>query len=883
MQHVSAHDEKRRLASKLIPMWLRAAPRAAGKQYVKKVNSLLPKDKKRSAAALLFDALTIEAFEHDVIVPPALSGFTIEQIGIPKGTVTIIGRTSSDGKKQDFQPKAKLMSGDVVRCVGSPHDYAGIATKGKDGEAIFIKPREIQDSFAQLKAQKESLWLAAKGLFDLLLPCWRAFRSKYKALATIQARHRGRATRHFLGPQASWIRLRTRAVRMAGGQVFLEFVRHRYSLPLVDRKRIQEWTAMSRQLAPSTWKCDDENDLNEADLAHISKTSILRKSALANLYSRAINTRLAASPEGAEMDLPFSLHKLLFGGPLQTTAILHANEVTIGGLAVPSDISMDRFKVNGKSVAGGKRLDPARKLLKDDTVTFTALAHRLAYVTEVGKGTSPTLLIITKDKRNDGIELVRGILMNAAEDLARFMQKKIRSRIEDRVRAQRDIAALVLQRHFRLHAAKKIVRSEEAQARLTLASTTHGRQAALMKTDYGLNSKKAQLRAARAAEAEAARQEQLAQSMAPAPAPEVAGSIKGKRPQKGRKSTAVPAVAAKKGQKTAARKVVPSKNEPTGQKVGKANAKSSTYTESDANMLDELRERMASGHILTTFELAQLEAAASATGSTKSKSAQLAAPTGANADDEAVAEKERDLLQKIDEMRTAMAEELGQARAEKERWKQSGAELEAAVAELKRQLASKQADLKKHGAQVVLCDKRIQDVQSQYDKSLKRLQQKQGALAMGRGGDKGGGKDARRMSSSPNGTTNGAGKASTKAETKSQAGGRQAEPKGQAGGQPKSKSKPKAGLDASELEELCERMASGHILTAHELALLEAAEGAKESEEEAITKERTQVLKGTSAVPVVSPPSAAEDPPQPAAPSRFRDKNAALEWRRARQ
>ena len=89
-----------------------------------------------------------------------------------------------------------------------------------------------------------------------------------------------------------------------------------------------------------------------------------------------------------------------------------------------------------------------------------------------------------------------------------------------------------------------------------------------MKTDYGLNSKKAQLRAARAAEAEAARQEQLAQSMAPAPAPaapEVAGSIKGKRSQKGRKSTAVPAVAAKKGQKTAIRKVVPSKNEPTGQ------------------------------------------------------------------------------------------------------------------------------------------------------------------------------------------------------------------------------------------------------------------------------------------------------------------------------
>ena len=91
-------------------MWLRAAPRAAGKQYVKKVNALLPKDKKRSAAGLLFDALTIEPFEHDVVVPPALSGFTIEQIGIPKGTVTIVGRTSADGKKQDIQPKAKLMS-----------------------------------------------------------------------------------------------------------------------------------------------------------------------------------------------------------------------------------------------------------------------------------------------------------------------------------------------------------------------------------------------------------------------------------------------------------------------------------------------------------------------------------------------------------------------------------------------------------------------------------------------------------------------------------------------------------------------------------------------------------------------------------------------------
>lgn len=73
--------------------------------------------------------------------------------------------------------------------------------------------------------------------------------------------------------------------------------------------------------------------------------------------------------------------------------------------------------VNKRSIAtGGKRLDPARKLLKGDELTFTAQPHDLALVTQVAalKSGGVTLLIAPRPRTEAADHLAKQRALSTA-------------------------------------------------------------------------------------------------------------------------------------------------------------------------------------------------------------------------------------------------------------------------------------------------------------------------------------------------------------------------------------------------------------------------------------------------------------------------------------
>jgi hypothetical protein len=165
-------DKKRQheLAAKVVPQWVIAAPRAAAKAYVERLNGMLrvaASDKTHlSAAALLFDVSPVEL---QVSIPTSLNGLTVQQLQFPKGSVSTVGRIV-DGKRKPLEnPQQKLDGGDVLVLKGTPHAIATVATV-QAGRVVILKPKESAAMRAHLKDEKESLMLAAQELHDRLLP-----------------------------------------------------------------------------------------------------------------------------------------------------------------------------------------------------------------------------------------------------------------------------------------------------------------------------------------------------------------------------------------------------------------------------------------------------------------------------------------------------------------------------------------------------------------------------------------------------------------------------------------------------------------------------------------------------------------------------------------
>jgi hypothetical protein len=108
----NAQGKKREqeLAAKAVPQWIKAAPRAAARSYVSRLNHLLATEaggggEKKSATSLLFNLTPVEL---SVTIPTPLSGFTITQLQFPKGSVVVIRRLSAEQKVLEHSPQAKL-------------------------------------------------------------------------------------------------------------------------------------------------------------------------------------------------------------------------------------------------------------------------------------------------------------------------------------------------------------------------------------------------------------------------------------------------------------------------------------------------------------------------------------------------------------------------------------------------------------------------------------------------------------------------------------------------------------------------------------------------------------------------------------------------------
>lgn len=336
-------------------MWLEAAPRAAAYEYRRTVNRVLPPDERLSAIALTFDGLSAASlFQLEVLVPTPLAGFSIMQLQIPKDAVTIVRRTDSDNKELDTSHQAKINAGDIIVFSGTAHDLAAIATMGKEGVAVLMKPRQMSDTRDMLAAQKQSLLIAAQELHDRLwLACQRKqpeWRQR-KAAQVIQAwQRRARIRRVFMGEMQA-LRYRQRAARSGARKIGLLLLRGTMSEAMISEKNglltiprlgaiAETATATSTpglgaidSLTGSYGGGEKEDEAMEAasrSLDLISEILGCDKLLMARAFVERINRMLLSAPEAAELGAPLSLYTMLFGDHLTVTATLLVNETTIG-------------------------------------------------------------------------------------------------------------------------------------------------------------------------------------------------------------------------------------------------------------------------------------------------------------------------------------------------------------------------------------------------------------------------------------------------------------------------------------------------------------------------------------------------------------------------
>ena len=510
-----AADRRQSMAKLLVPQWLKAAPRAAAKAYVLRVNSLLPHKKRLTAAAMLTEKAK-EMVELGVQVPSPLAGFTIQQLNLPTKVILFSRASSLGGKTLDVEKVSKCAAGDTLFIRGTPHDLAEIATM-KDGGIFLNKPREIEDASGKLQAQRESLALAGAELYDRLLSAWLAHRKSSRLAIAMQKAYRGRSVRIWSVPQAAWVLMRCRLMRNISSQIALEMVLAKYAKPIIDKRRLMGWTELSKKAKPnmrrqstaasmpvpvvaatttegpaaapeaSTAEVVEEEEPEWAQGFGLLDLLAARKGVMARLYVSAINKLLMAAPEASEIGAPLGMHELLVDShTCCVTAKLYANEVTIGSLNLPADVIIERMTINKRNIntpaTGGKRIDPDQKILKGDELTLRALPHRLVLVCDVPKG-GGQLSLLTKPKTTaaDAIARRRAKLLDSTVELAKGLQAIVRSRIRQRQEAYQNLSALKFQRATLTHPSR-LARLELApppqgvKARLTMATTDKGRQ-----------------------------------------------------------------------------------------------------------------------------------------------------------------------------------------------------------------------------------------------------------------------------------------------------------------------------------------------------------------------------------------------------------------------
>lgn len=450
----AAKKRQQELAAKAIPLWMKAAPRAAAKAYVERLNQLVVLavggGERRSATELLFDLTPLEI---SVTIPLSLAGFTIAQLQLPKGSVIIAERTGSKtpGKKLDISPSVKLEAGDKLVLRGTPHAIAGVAAHHK-GQVVLLKPTESSAMRAHLKGEKESLSLASRELCDRLMPfirkaqvVWQRQGNELRAAKTIQKSARGMLTRAQYAYELEGLRrLRLRG-RLGARRYVAEIVRRQYEGPILNRRLLKHLS-----LPPSAASALQGMTFEDGEVS-LFAVMCARRLRVAQSYKASINKLLGAAPEAKELGAPLTLLGILASGPVGVTARHIGSEVTMKALNLPPDVTVTHANINKvkKTIKGVRGLDPTQKLLKGDTLTLNAAVHRLAAVAEVKNG-ALSLALSSKSAQADAEALEKGrtLLLTVANKIAIWLQGAVRERVAQRARARRAHAALVIQLAF---------------------------------------------------------------------------------------------------------------------------------------------------------------------------------------------------------------------------------------------------------------------------------------------------------------------------------------------------------------------------------------------------------------------------------------------------
>ena len=483
--HTKGADMKHRqqLVANTLPQWLISAPRTSAKMYVKRVNASI--SMKMTAAALLFDISPIELEAH---VPAPLSGFTIAQLKLPKGSIVIVARLDTSGKALDTGMQAKLAGDERLKLRGQPHTLATVTYKHA-GKCLLLKPSEMDATREMLKHERESLALAAQELHDRLLPQfrrkqrgWQEKERRRRAAQYIQSVFRGRTIQQLYEEELRRKRRMRLIGRLIARRAAAVIIRERTNGPILNKRMLM------RLAKPSPPR--DSTQAEEEEETSLIKVIYANRRKIAKVFSDALNKLLAAAPEASEMKLPKPLLTLLTTDTLSVTAIVHANEVLVGAIKLPDNCVITHLRQNKVNRKQKASIDRSIKLIKEDALTFNIPPHELTLLTEVK---AKALCLAVKPKTAFHSEIVRQheMLMAVASKIATWLTRLVRVRFGQRERARRNYAALAIQLAFSAFMARRrsatntdVSQSFMQRSALTLAEVD--REAAKYSTKFNV-------------------------------------------------------------------------------------------------------------------------------------------------------------------------------------------------------------------------------------------------------------------------------------------------------------------------------------------------------------------------------------------------------------
>ena len=433
-------EEDRARAQKILPIWVKACPRAAAKAYQAKVNAII--GTKRSACSLLFD---VTPMELPMLITPPFGGFTIKQLSLPKGTVTVVS-VRRPGVKRLMDPGAslKVQPGDELIMRGVPHALACVG-EPKGGRIELVKSKVALAIRAKLNAERESLRLAAEELQARLRPhalrrmaADREARARDEAAVRLQSTARGQQTRRRMAPERARKRRRTVVGQLMARRGVASLFRGRLASSVAS-------TSFVKKKRPA----GDADAPKRRSLVHAVQYS--RQTRMALSHAEALNKLCRAAPEARSLELPRSVLSLLLLGPVELSAKVQSAHVTVEELQLPPGVDVACMRMGStakKVVPKNKAQLDGTKLLKGDEVTLRGLPHRLAAVASVGKGGG--LVVVPPKARHEQrlgeeLETEREELLQLLEKLALWVQLQVRRRLALRAAHRRGAAALTIQ------------------------------------------------------------------------------------------------------------------------------------------------------------------------------------------------------------------------------------------------------------------------------------------------------------------------------------------------------------------------------------------------------------------------------------------------------